>query len=148
MNCEWYVAFHVCISIIQRANISFKVVSIFEYLNGQDVNRQLINTYSAVRKEFNTFQLAVDKVYGQRDFDAGILWRTFMENFMQRLSSWVGTWVIARIRELTTPWQQIENAAPDQATRDDAAYWLAQLERLRVRISRCVRFDSSVFICM
>lgn len=50
-----------------------KVGSIFEYLNGQDVNRQLINTYSAVRKEFSTFQSAVDKVYGKRDFDAGIL---------------------------------------------------------------------------
>ena len=125
-----------------------KVASIFEYLNGQDVNRQLIDTYSAVRKEFSTFQSAVDRVYGKRDFDAGALWRDFMGNFMERLSSWAGTWVAARIRELITLWEQIENAAPDQATRDIATYWLAELRRLKERIDLCVLFDSSVFIYM
>ncbi|GLI82159.1 hypothetical protein PoHVEF18_010563 [Penicillium ochrochloron] len=124
------------------------VASIFEYLNGQDVNRQLINTYSTVRKEFNTFQSAVDKVYGKRNFDAGILWRNFMENFMQRISSWVGTWVTARIRELTTLWEQIRNAAPDQATRDTAEFWLAELGLLKERIDQCIRFDQSVSIYM
>lgn len=49
----------------------------FEYLYQQLVNRHLVDTYGPANYELRVFQKAVNSVFGQRDFSAPNLFRTF-----------------------------------------------------------------------
>ncbi|PGH27694.1 hypothetical protein AJ80_00709 [Polytolypa hystricis UAMH7299] len=120
------------------------VIAVFEYLNGLDVNRHLLNVFSDAGREWRTFEGAVNKVNPGANYNVIALWREFIINFIGRLSEWVRTWVDGHIRELIDVWQEAYRVAPDQATRDQALAILLQLSGLQQRIAR-VNFDTSIF---
>ncbi|KAJ5414621.1 hypothetical protein N7509_001248 [Penicillium cosmopolitanum] len=125
------------------------VISVFEYLNAEFVNRHLLTTHGGVQYEFGIFQTAVNKVYGQRDFNAPRLWRNFMQNFMSRMAQWVSTWVNTRIDELLVTWRQVQNAAASGSNAHNiATTYITQLEQLREQVRIRAVFDASAFIYM
>ena len=121
----------------------------FTYLNTQIVNRHFIDSFGGARSEFQLFQSTVNKVFGQKDFSAGDLFRIFMFNFMSRLTDWVATWVNGRIDDLLDTWQQVLSAAaPGSAAHTTALDYVAQLRRLKERVRRNVVFEASDLIIL
>ena len=126
-----------------------KIISVFEYLNAEIVNRHLLTTHGGVQYELGIFQAAVNKVHGKQDFDARILWRNFMQNFMSRMAEWVSTWVNTRIDELLATWRRVQNAAASGSHAHNVATdYITELVLLREQVRTRVLFDVSVFIYM
>lgn len=149
MNYEWYVESHDFMCLFANQKPQIKVISVFEYLNAEFVNRHLLTTHGGVQYEFGIFQTAVNKVYGQRDFNAPRLWRNFMQNFMSRMAQWVSTWVNTRIDELLVTWRQVQNAAASGSNAHNiATTYITQLEQLREQVRIRAVFDASAFIYM
>ncbi|GLB07141.1 hypothetical protein AtubIFM57258_002464 [Aspergillus tubingensis] len=108
------------------------VIAVFEYLNQQLVNRHLVDTYGAANYELRVFQKAVNSVFGQRDFSAPNLFRTFMTNFMRRMAQWASNWLNSRIDELFVTWQAVQNAAtPGSHAYQVATTFIGDLEQLK-----------------
>lgn len=121
----------------------------FEYLNEQLVNRHLVDTYGAANNELRVFQKAVNSVFGQRDFSAPNLFRTFMTNFMRRMAQWASNWLNSRIDELLVTWQAVQNAAtPGSHAYQVATNYTADLRLLRESVRLSVIFDDSIFVYM
>ena len=121
----------------------------FEYLNQQLVNRHLVDTYGAANNELRVFQNAVNSVFGQRDFSAPNLFRTFMTNFMSRMAEWASNWLNSRIDELLVTWQAVQNAAtPGSHAYQVAENYTGDLRQLREVVRSRVIFDNSIFIYM
>lgn len=126
-----------------------KVISVFTYLNTEMINRHLISSVGGTKSEFQLFQSTVNKVHGPQNFNAGVLFRTFMDNFMSRMAAWAATWVNGRIDDLLDTWQQVVSAAaPGSAANTRALNYVAQLRRLKETVRQDVVFDSSTFIYM
>lgn len=87
-------------------------ISVFEYLNGVNVNGRLLAAYQGVYHEYNLFQETVKEVYNVNTYPA-TMWRTFMGQFMTWLASWVGNWVWDRLNKLETLWTTVQGSAPD-----------------------------------
>jgi chitinase len=103
-------------------------------------------TFRAANTEWQTFQTTVKLVHPGTDFSAPVLWRDYMINFMTRMTQWVRPWVNSRLLELEADWQQVDIAAPNQATRTAARQILGQISALREDLIRVVDFDVSVFV--
>ncbi|GLA26843.1 hypothetical protein AnigIFM63326_004011 [Aspergillus niger] len=125
------------------------VISVFEYLNQQLVNRHLVDTYGGAIYELGVFQKAVNSVFGQRDFSAPNLFRTFMINFMRRMAQWASNWLNSRIDELYVTWQAVQNAAtPGLHAYQVATIYMADLMEFRELVRLRVIFDESIFVYM
>ncbi|BCS04193.1 glycoside hydrolase family 18 protein [Aspergillus luchuensis] len=125
------------------------VIAVFEYLNQQLVNRHLVDTYGAANYELRVFQKAVNSVFGQRDFSAPNLFRTFMTNFMRRMAEWASNWLNSRIDELLVTWQAVQNAAtPGSHAYQVATTYMGDLEELKELVRLRVIFDDSIFVFM
>lgn len=122
-------------------------ISVFEYLNGVDVNGRLLAAYRGVYHEYNLFQETVKEVYNVNTYPA-TMWRTFMGQFMTRLASWVGNWVWDRLNELETLWTTVQGSAPDQTTYIQARSILAHVRLLKEQLAEVVQFDPSQFVFM
>lgn len=108
----------------------------------------MVSTFRAANTEWGTFETTAKKVHPGTNFSATILWREYMMTFMNRMTQWVRPWVNGRLVELEALWQQVYNAAPNQATRTAAEEILGEIRTLRERLFRVVDFDTSVFIFM
>ncbi|KAJ5649235.1 uncharacterized protein N7484_002958 [Penicillium longicatenatum] len=125
------------------------VISVFEYLNQQLVNRHLVDTYGAANYELRVFQKAVNSVFEQRDFSAPNLFRTFMTNFMSRMAQWASNWLNSRIDELLVTWRAVQNAAtPGSHAYQVATNYTGDLMELRELVRLRVIFDESIFVYM
>ncbi|OJJ66477.1 hypothetical protein ASPBRDRAFT_665485 [Aspergillus brasiliensis CBS 101740] len=125
------------------------VISVFEYLDQQLLNRHLVDTYGETIYELGVFQKAVNSVFGQRDFSAPNLFRTFMINFMRRMAQWASNWLNSRIDELFVTWQAVQNAAtPGSHAYQVATTYMADLMEFRELVRLRVIFDESIFVYM
>lgn len=120
----------------------------FSYLNDPDVTRHMVSTFRAANAEWGIFQTTAKKARPGTSFSATILWREYMMTFLTRMTQWVRPWVNGRLVELETLWQQVYNAAPNQATRTAADQILGQIGELLPELLEVVEFDVSVFVFM
>ncbi|KAH8698404.1 hypothetical protein BGW36DRAFT_357942 [Talaromyces proteolyticus] len=123
------------------------VISVFEYLNSEEIGRTLADVYQAVGTEMRTFEKAAKIAQPAATFRPNVLWREFMVNFFSRMIRWVRTWLVDHLNDLTNTWQTVYNRASDDQTRMIARRFIGEIDLLRARLGS-VQFDTSTFIFM